>query len=114
MTRPCGESRANRPACSGTYVCIEHLRMVRWENAAPCTGSRLRTRATARKGVSMRKQKDLNACISLLEVVQGRGGVEPEQKEAVEYAVGELKRVRRRPNLKRHELHKSIRNMVEA
>jgi hypothetical protein len=62
----------------------------------------------------MRKQKDLKACISLLEELQGRGGVEPEQNQAVEYAVDELKQIRRKPNLKRHELHESIRTIVET
>jgi hypothetical protein len=62
----------------------------------------------------MRKLKDLKSCISLLEGMQGRGSVDPEQKQAVEYAVDELKRIRRKPNLKQHELHKSIRTMVEA
>jgi hypothetical protein len=47
-----------------------------------------------RKGVSMRKHRDLKACISLLEEVQDRGSVDP-----VEYAVAELKLIRRRPDL---------------
>jgi hypothetical protein len=62
----------------------------------------------------MRKQKDLKACISLLEGAQVRGSVEPEKKQEVEYAVDELKRIRRKPNLKQHELHESIRKLVEA
>jgi hypothetical protein len=61
----------------------------------------------------MRKQKDLNTCISLLEELQGRGSVDPEQRQAVGYAIDELKRVRRKPELKRHELHDSIRKLVE-
>lgn len=108
-------SRVNQPACSGTYVCIEHLRMVRWLNAAPFTGIALESTAQLRrKGVSMRKHRDLQACISLLEEVQGRGSVDPEQRQAVEYAVDELKLIRRRPNLKQHELHESIRTIVET
>jgi hypothetical protein len=62
----------------------------------------------------MRKLKDLKACISLLEELQGRGGVEPEQRQYVEYAVCELKRIRRKPDLKKHELHESIRTIVET
>jgi hypothetical protein len=108
-------SRVNQPACSGTYVCIEHLRMVRWLNAAPFTGIALESTAQLRrKGVSMRKHRDLKACISLLEELQGRGSVDPEQRQAVEYAVDELKLIRRRPNLKQHELHESIRTIVET
>jgi hypothetical protein len=77
------------------------------------TGSCLRTRATARKGVSMRKQKDLNTCISLLEGLQGRGSADPEQRQAVGCAIDLLKRVRRKPDLRRHELYESIRQLVE-
>jgi hypothetical protein len=62
----------------------------------------------------MKKLKDLRACISLLEELQDRGGVDPEKKQDVEYAVSELKLIRRKPNLKRHELHESIRTIVET
>jgi hypothetical protein len=62
----------------------------------------------------MRKQKDLNACIALLRRWQARGGVDPEKKQAVEHAVEKLKQIRRKPNLKRHELHESIRLVVET
>lgn len=61
----------------------------------------------------MKKQKDLNACISLLKDLQARGGVDPEKMQAVGYAVDELEKIRRKPNLKRHELHESIRRLVE-
>ena len=37
-----------------------------------------------------------------------------EKTEAVGYAVGELETIRRKPNLKRHELHKSVRRLVES
>ena len=61
----------------------------------------------------MKKYKDLNTCISVLESLQGRGGANPEQRQAVGQAIDELKRIRRKPNLKRHELHESIRKLVE-
>ena len=61
----------------------------------------------------MKKQKDLKSCILLLRELQARGGVDPEKTQAVGYAVDELERIRRRPNLKRHELHESIRLIVE-
>ena len=62
----------------------------------------------------MRKQKDLKACILLLQELQTRGSVEPQQKKAVEYAIDEIKRIRRRPNPKQSEIHESIRMIVEA
>jgi hypothetical protein len=62
----------------------------------------------------MKRLRDLEAGISLLESLQHRGSVDPEQMQVVEYAIKELKQLRRKPNLKRHELHKSIRTIVEA
>jgi len=61
----------------------------------------------------MRKNKDLSACISLLEELQRRGSVEPEKKNAVGRVVDELKKIRRKPNLERHEQSESIRMIVE-
>jgi transcription initiation factor TFIIIB Brf1 subunit/transcription initiation factor TFIIB len=61
----------------------------------------------------MRKNKDLNVCISSLEDLQRRGSVDSEQRQAVEHVVNELKRIRRKPSLERHEQHESIRKIVE-
>lgn len=61
----------------------------------------------------MRKSKDLNACISSIEELQRGGSVDSEQKQAVERVVGELKRIRRKPSFRRHELHESIRKIVD-
>jgi hypothetical protein len=61
----------------------------------------------------MRKNKDLNACISSLEDLERRGSVELEQRKAVGRVVDELKRIRRKPNLKPHEQNESIRIIVE-
>jgi hypothetical protein len=62
----------------------------------------------------MRKQKDLKACIILLQELQGRGSIEPQQKKAVEYAIDEIKRMRRKSNPKQNEIHESIRCIVET
>jgi len=61
----------------------------------------------------MRKNRDLNACISSLEDLQRGGSVDSEQRKSVERVVDELKRIRRRPNLQRTEQHESIRKIVE-
>jgi hypothetical protein len=61
----------------------------------------------------MRKSKDLNACIALLKAVQSGNDVTPEQKEAIEEVIGEVKRIRRKPNPKRQEIHESVRNIAE-
>jgi len=62
----------------------------------------------------MRKKRDLNACISFLESLQRGGSVEPEKKKEVEYVVDELKRIRRKSDLKRYEIDESIRKIVES
>ncbi len=61
----------------------------------------------------MRKSRNLNACISLLEDLQSGGSVDPEQKEVVGHVVDELKQIRRKPSMRQDELHESIRNIVE-
>ena len=61
----------------------------------------------------MRKSRNLNACISLLEDMQSGSSVDPEQKEVVGHVVDELKQIRRKPNMRQDELHESIRNIVE-
>jgi hypothetical protein len=61
----------------------------------------------------MHKSKDLNACIAVLKAMQSGSDVTPEQKQAIESVVGEIKRIRRKPNPKRHEIHQSIRTIAE-
>jgi len=61
----------------------------------------------------MRKNKDLNACISSLEDLQRGGRVDPEKRKSVDRVVDELKRIRRKPDLERTEQHESIRKIVE-
>ncbi len=61
----------------------------------------------------MRKCRDLNACILLLENLQSGSSVDPEQKEVVGHVVDELKQIRRKPSMRPGELHESIRNIVE-
>ncbi len=62
----------------------------------------------------MRKSRDLSACISFLEDLQSGGSVDPEQRQVVGRVVDELKRIRRKPSLERHELHESICSIVET
>lgn len=62
----------------------------------------------------MKKTKDLNACISLLESVQSGNSVDPEQRQAVGHVIDEVRRIRRKPNLRRHELHESVRRIAET
>jgi hypothetical protein len=71
------------------------------------------TGVTAGKEEVMRKNRDLNACISSLEGLQRGGSVDSEQRQAVEQVVNELKRIRRKPSLERNEQNESIRVIVE-
>src|SRR6266446_4985996 len=88
--------------------------MVRWSNAAPLREEHdSARRVTAGKEEEMRKSKDLSACISFLEDLQRRGSVNSEQRKAFGNVVGELKWIRRKPSLERHEQNESIRCIVE-
>jgi hypothetical protein len=62
----------------------------------------------------MKQFGDLNACISLLREVQRGGDVNPKQKQAVEQAIHEIKRIRRKPHPKQHELYESVRMIAES
>jgi len=62
----------------------------------------------------MKQFSDLNACISLLRELQSGSDVNPKQKQAVEKAIHEIKRIRRKPHPKRHELHESVRKIAES
>ncbi len=62
----------------------------------------------------MRKSKDLNACIAILEAVQSGNDVTPEQKQAIEDVIGEVRKIRRKPNPKRYEIDQSVRKIAET
>jgi hypothetical protein len=42
-----------------------------------------------------------------------RNDVNPEQKQAIEEVIREVKRIRRKPNLKQHEIYQCIRTIWE-
>jgi hypothetical protein len=104
----------------GTLVLVPHVIYSTvngsfWVNVAPLTGWALNSTAQpAVKEQVMKKCRDLDACISLLGEVQAGGDVNPERKQAVERAISEIKRIRRRPNLKKHEVYDSVRTITEA
>jgi len=62
----------------------------------------------------MKKFSDLTACIDLLRTTQRGNDGNPKQKQAVENAIHEVNRIRRNPNLKRHEVHKAVRKIAES
>ena len=62
----------------------------------------------------MKNSRDLRACISLLREVQSGGDVNSERKQAVEKAIDEIKRIRRKSNPTKHEVCDSVRAITEA
>jgi hypothetical protein len=62
----------------------------------------------------MRKLKELSACIALFQAVHARNEVGPEQKKHLEYAINELRELRRRPHAKHYQVHGRVRKVVEA
>lgn len=71
------------------------------------------TAQTAVKEQAMNNSRDLRACISLLREVQSGGDVNPKRKQAVEKAIDEIKRIRRKSSPKRHEVYNSVRTITE-
>lgn len=71
-------------------------------------------RISRRKGDRQMKQfKDLNASIAHLRAVLARGDVEPEQKQNVEHAIEQLKRLRRKPHCKAADFYRCVREVTE-
>ena len=62
----------------------------------------------------MRKIRDLNVCISLLRDMQRGDDVGQKLKQAADKAIDEIKKIQRKPNLKRQELYKSVRIIAES
>jgi hypothetical protein len=61
----------------------------------------------------MRKQRDLQACISRIEEIHAQGGLEPEQKDALVNAVKTIKRLRRLPSADRQIVYRAVRRITE-
>jgi hypothetical protein len=124
-------SRANLPAnrdadACGLYVWTLDTALAHWfylfstyrdglsGNRRSSHGNALDSTAQPAPGRSnMRKSKDLNACIAILEAVQSGNDVTPEQKQAIEEVIGEVRKIRRKQNPKRNEIHESVRNIAE-
>lgn len=62
----------------------------------------------------MKRFKELEACIAQLKALRAGSRVEPEQKEYIELAIDELRKLRRMPRAKPHEVFKSVRKVTEA
>jgi signal recognition particle GTPase len=62
----------------------------------------------------LKHQRDLSACIAKLEAVLARNEVGPEQGKYVNYAINELRELRRKPQTKPHKIHEVVRDAVEA
>ena len=63
---------------------------------------------------SMKKNKNLQFCMDLLQSMRDRDRLEPEQRRALEKAKVKLKRLRRKPNPSRDESFEAVREVAEA
>jgi predicted PP-loop superfamily ATPase len=72
-------------------------------------------RSLRRKGEQQMKNffKDLDASISQLRALLARNDIEPDQKENVEHALKELKRLRREPHYKQVNIYRCVREVTE-
>ena len=61
----------------------------------------------------MRKLKDLNVSIALLQGMLASTDVEPQQKDAVRKSMAQLKRLSRKRDLTREEVFRCIREVSE-
>lgn len=62
----------------------------------------------------MKQFKDLNASIALLRALLAADDVEPEQKKEVERALGEVRKLRRKPQLTQADVFSCVRNVTES
>ncbi len=62
----------------------------------------------------MKRFKDLDACITALQVVQARDDVGPKQKKDVKTAIEEAKRLRRRHDADHSVTYRCIRRITES
>jgi hypothetical protein len=61
----------------------------------------------------MRKQRDLQVCVTLIRAVLTRGGLEPEQRNALENALGSIKELQRPPGTNRLKTYEVVRRITE-
>ena len=61
----------------------------------------------------MKDFKDLYASIASLRAVLARGDIDQEQKQNVEQAIEQLKRLRRKPHRKLTEVYRCVREITE-
>lgn len=62
----------------------------------------------------MKKNKNLQFCMDLLQSMRDRDRLEPEQRRALEKAKVKLKHLRRKPNPSRDESFEAVREVAEA
>ena len=72
------------------------------------------TRLLPVKETAMRRSKDLQFCIEVLTSMLNRSGCEPEQKSALEAALGELRRLRKKSNPDKQYVYEVIRQIAEV
>jgi hypothetical protein len=71
------------------------------------------TRLCAERRDLMKKQRDLNVCIVLIRTLLTKGGLEPEQMNALENALKTIKELRRSSSLDRATVFQAVRTITE-
>lgn len=71
-------------------------------------------RYCAEEEVMKKNFKDLNASITHLRALLDGNATEPQQREAVERAIGRLKQLRRNPRPAKAEVYRCVREVAEA
>ena len=79
------------------------------EVSLPGTPAQLR-----REGVTMKQIKDMNVCIAQLRALQCRNDIDPEQKQYVDEAIEQLKKLRRKSNPTRSEVFHFVRKVADC
>jgi hypothetical protein len=62
----------------------------------------------------MRRVRELDVCIALLRALQAGNEIGPEQKECIELAVNELRKLRRNPRARPDQINRSVRVVIEV
>jgi hypothetical protein len=68
----------------------------------------------AKEPAYMKRNKDVQFCIEVLNSMLNRGGFGPEQKSGLEAALGELKQLRRNANPRKQDVYRAVRKVAEV
>ena len=62
----------------------------------------------------MKKQRDLQVCITRIREIHAQGGLEPEQRDALADALKIIRQLRRSPSFDRQVVYQAVRQITEG